>query len=356
MNNNNDFDTYVWACDLHSNTGEGILGSSFLNQYKLFFGKEKILIQTSNLKFMYSNNFKLEKRKEVNNNFFFNYINPFIGLLYLWFYYFKKKKICFLNYLPLWNIFLFILMPPSTILGPITGRKENLKFYGFKYIIRKFIFPFLFKLNIKILLWKYNNLLLSTNSLRQFFSNDEKKRILFNFVFTCLPKKIYKKKKNIDFLIYNRTYDTKNFKFIKFLINNLNNKKIHIIGEVFNNKKLVNHGLISRDKSLQLLSRAKFTILSEDNLYSLFFLDAAISNVNIFYSSKFKINKNYFINLETKKIDFKENKILIRNVIKNNKYVKVKNFKIRKNLKADLSSGLKKYFNQFSVNKDSVSR
>ena len=108
-----------------------------------------------------------------------------------------------------------------------------------------------------------------------------------------------------DFLIYNRTYDTKNFKFIKFLINNLNNKKIHIIGEVFNNKKLVNHGLISRDKSLQLLSRAKFTILPEDNLYSLFFLDAAISNVNIFCSSKFKINKNYFINLKIKKIDFK---------------------------------------------------
>jgi len=353
---NNYFDTYVWACDLHSNSGEGILGYSFLNQYKLFFHKEKILVQTPNSKFMLTNNSKLKKRKEVNNNFFFNYINPFIGLLYLWFYYFKKKKICFLNYLPLWNTFLFILMPPYTILGPITGRKENLKFYGFKYIIRKFIFPILFKLNIKILLWKYNNLLLSTNSLQQFFSNNEKKRILFNFVFTCLSKKKYKNKKNIDFLIYNRTYDTKNFKFTKFLINNLNNKKVHIIGEILNDKKLVNHGLISRDKSLQLLSRAKFTILPEDNLYSLFFLDAAISNVNIFYSSKFKINQNYFINLRIKKIDFKEKKILIRNLNKNDNYVKVSNFKLKKNLKEDLSSGLKKYFNQFYVNKNSVSK
>jgi hypothetical protein len=85
-------------------------------------------------------------------------------------------------------------------------------------------------------------------------------------------------------------------------------------------------------------------------------LDAAISNVNIFYSSKFKINENYFINLKIKKIDFKENKILIGNLNKNNKYVKVRNFKLKKNLKKDLSSGLKKYFNQFFVNKNSVSR
>jgi hypothetical protein len=356
MKNNNYFDTYVWACDLYSNTGEGILGLSFLNQYKNFFHKEKIFVNTPNLKFIFSNKFKLKKKIIINNNFVINYIYPFYGLLYLWFYYFKKKKICFLNYLPLWNIFLIILLPPHTILGPITGRKENLKFYGYKYIIRKFIFPFLFRLNIKILLWKYNNLLFSTNSLKYFFSNAEKKRVYFNFVFTCLANKKYKNKKNIDFLIYNRKYDTKNSKFIKFLINNLHNKKIHIIGDVLKDKKLINHGIISREKSLQLLSRAKFTILPEDNLYSLFFLDAAISNVNIFYSSKFTINKNYFINLKSKKIDFKDSKILIRNIIKNNKYINVKNFKIRENLKNDLSFGLKKYFNQFSANKNSSNK
>ena len=32
-----------------------------------------------------------------------------------------------MNYLPLWNPLLFILMPPNTILGPITGGSKFLK-------------------------------------------------------------------------------------------------------------------------------------------------------------------------------------------------------------------------------------
>jgi hypothetical protein len=239
------------------------------------------------------------------------------------------------------------LLPPHTILGPITGRKENLKFYNYKYFIRKIIFPILFRLNIKILLWKYNNLLLSSNSLKDFFNKNEKKKAIFNFVFTCLSKKIYKKKKNIDFLIYNRSYDTKNSKFIKFLIDNLQSKNIHIVGEFFDSKKVNNHGIISREKCLYLLSKTKFTILPEDNLYSLFFLDAAISNVNIFYSSRFNFDKDYFINFKVKKIFFTENNHHTLNSLNNTKFVKVKNFKVNKKIKENILRGVENYFSQF---------
>ena len=36
----------------------------------------------------------------------------------------KKKYysgICYVNFLPLWNFFLFMFLPKQTILGPITG-------------------------------------------------------------------------------------------------------------------------------------------------------------------------------------------------------------------------------------------
>ena len=32
----------------------------------------------------------------------------------------KKKKVCYINYLPLWN-FNFLFLFPNTLLGPITG-------------------------------------------------------------------------------------------------------------------------------------------------------------------------------------------------------------------------------------------
>ena len=35
----------------------------------------------------------------------------------------KNKEICYINYLPLWNFLIFILLPPKTILGPVTGGK-----------------------------------------------------------------------------------------------------------------------------------------------------------------------------------------------------------------------------------------
>ena len=30
----------------------------------------------------------------------------------------------YLNYLPLWNFLIFILLPPKTLLGPITGGSQ----------------------------------------------------------------------------------------------------------------------------------------------------------------------------------------------------------------------------------------
>ena len=33
----------------------------------------------------------------------------------------KGNKICYINYLPIWNFLIFVVLPKKTILGPITG-------------------------------------------------------------------------------------------------------------------------------------------------------------------------------------------------------------------------------------------
>ena len=56
--------------------------------------------------------------------FFEKYINPFIGIIYIWFNFLIGKKVIYTNFLPLWNFLIFLLLPPKTILGPITGTTQ----------------------------------------------------------------------------------------------------------------------------------------------------------------------------------------------------------------------------------------
>ena len=108
---------YCWACDFSNRTGEGNLArlfikKSYLQNYQIF--------TTSNIKFLK-----------------YKYLSPLIGILFCWYLFIKRKKVVYLNYLPLWNCFLFMFLPPGTILGPITGGAN----IGNKQIvIRKYIF------------------------------------------------------------------------------------------------------------------------------------------------------------------------------------------------------------------------
>ena len=96
---------YYWANNIKSNSGEGILALNFLSLLKKKY---------KNYSFTNLNTFH---QKE---NFFYNYILPFFGVLKLWLYHIKGNKICYINYLPVWNFLLFLTLPKQTILGPIT--------------------------------------------------------------------------------------------------------------------------------------------------------------------------------------------------------------------------------------------
>ena len=91
-----------WVCDYSDKTGEGNLARKFISEN---FKKKKIKINTLKL----------------DNLFNHKYISPFVGIISCWKHYFKGKSVGYINFLPLWNFLIFFLLPPKTILGPITG-------------------------------------------------------------------------------------------------------------------------------------------------------------------------------------------------------------------------------------------
>ncbi len=124
---------FIWCSSISEENGEGRLARLFLKKLKSF--------TSARYKFVF-----LNKKKE-NNGVYHRYLQPFLGVMQMWKYSILGKKICYINYLPLWNFFLFLFLPRSTILGPITGsfvKKKNASF------LRKKLMPIFFNFRIKL--------------------------------------------------------------------------------------------------------------------------------------------------------------------------------------------------------------
>ena len=166
--------SYFWACDFNEISGEGKLARLYIDYQKKITNK----------------NFeKIEQPKNSILNY--KYISPIVGIIICWFYYLKKKEIYYINYLPLWNILIFIFLPPKTKLGPITGgaqfdKKNNL--------IRQYIFPFLYKISEYFINIREQRKF-STDLLKKNLSKKTISKSTFNYIFNFIKRnKTYKKK------------------------------------------------------------------------------------------------------------------------------------------------------------------
>ena len=112
---------YYWVNDIEKNSGEGILANNFLKLIKIKF---------KNHKYININNFSKK------NNLLYNYLSPFCGVILIWTYHLQGKKVSYINYLPILNFLLFLLLPKETILGTITGTntKKNILYLVLKNI------------------------------------------------------------------------------------------------------------------------------------------------------------------------------------------------------------------------------
>jgi len=350
MNSNIKFDLYCWACDFSANRGEGILARHYIISLSKI-KKKKIFIKTPYANY-YINNGVLKKHEKesrnqfkINLNFFENYFYPFIGIFYLWINYLKGRGICYLNFLPLWNIFLFLFLPPKTHLGPITGFIFKGEITGLSLFLRKYLNNFLFRASLNFLLLRQNKIYFSTDLLKSLIKKNQKKKVFFNYLINLVNIKKKNIDKNIDFLIYNRNYSVKNnFLRDKFLKNLLQiNLKIIVIGDNLKLKGVKNLGFVTREKANSLLKRTKFIINSGENPYNIFTIDAFNNHSNIIYEKKF-FDKVQF---------FEKKKFLFLNFNDENEIKKILRKKLPFALKASsLTKNYKninnEYFNYFN--------
>lgn len=163
---------YAWACDLREYTGEGFLGITFLKSLSKIY-KCKIICKSPNGTITFLNEkiirYNLNRNiTNINPSFINNYVMPFFGALFLIVKAFKKKKIIYVNFLPLWNFLLFILLPKKTILGPITGFVYKGKVFNLITFLRYYFLNYLFLISILIINSKYKKIIFSTNLLRNY--------------------------------------------------------------------------------------------------------------------------------------------------------------------------------------------
>jgi len=284
MLKSNKKDNFIWACDISKNTGEGRLANLFLN-------KEKIQIN------------KYLKHKISNKILMHKYLFPIVGIFYCWINFLKKKNVYYINYLPLWNFLIFLLLPPKTTIGPITGG-ANFKFS----FLRKYIFPILYLISQIIIHFRYNYVHFSTSLLKKNLFFFIKKKSNFNYVLNALQKKI-KIKKNIDFLIYYRNHENKKslfpYSFVQKIV--LSGFSVNVVGDKLNLTGVKNYGKLSNKKINKYLSRSKFSISSGENILSFFTLECINNNVKILIDHNQKNGikklKNNFI-----KINYNSNK------------------------------------------------
>ena len=271
---------YLWTCDYSESSGEGKLARIFIN-----FLKKK-------------NNYKINVRvpkKSLN----YKYLSPILGILYCWKNFLGNKTTGYINYLPLWNFFLFILLPPKTILGPITGGANFSNQKNLNYLIRKFIFPVLYNLSQYFLSFRLKEIIFSTDLLKKHLSQKIKAKSKFDFVIKNISfKKNFLKKKNkdIDFLFYYRKHKNKKnffpYRFVESLAHD--GFQVSIIGDKLNMKKIKNYGFLKNKVVNKLQARTRFTITTGENIYSIFTIECLSNGVKILIDSKFNKQISFF--------------------------------------------------------------
>lgn len=327
---------FIWCCELSEHSGEGKLALSYIRDIKNYLNS-KIILKTPELflnKFNISDLKKKNKNKPKLNRL--KYLTPFIGVFFCWVYFFKKKQCCYINYLPLWNSLLFLLLPPKTILGPITGGASYPTKLDFNFIIRNYIFKILYKISLSIIFFRNKKIILSTSLLKKEIPANKLSYCYFNYIFRLL-KDFPIKKKDIDILLYNRDHPNKIFQnknIINFLLKN--NINIHVVGAYLSIKKIKNHGYVTNKQVNILLNRSKFTLTSQENFFTLFIIEALSNKVRILTDKNYKqflnhVNEKVFVNIKSKNV--KNIKFKTKTNINNFKiiYNKLKQERIKNN-------------------------
>ena len=318
---------FAWVCDFSSFRGEGILARNFACELSI---NKKVDIHVKSPENIYLvKNGKITSspknyKKQINFGFLQNYYWPIQGISYLWKMYFKKQRVLYLNFMPLWNFLLFYFLPPKVIIGPITGFMPKKKIENISNLVRIILIPIFYRLSLFIIFKRFKSLIFSTDLLEKIFLKKDHSKLHFNYLISSnlKNKRIIYKKKNIDLLIYNRNYSVKEHYKMNSLIKYLLKKKykVQCMGDNLAIKGLKNYNIINRERAIKLLQRTKLVISSPENPYSLFTMDALKMGAKVLFDKRYdkklsfiRYNPKHYIdlniyNFEKIEVNIKDNK------------------------------------------------
>ena len=185
------------------------------------------------------------------------------------------------------------------------------------------MFPSFYKISEFFLLLRSAEINFSTNLLKNNLSNKLRQKSKFDFLIKNISvKKFNNKQKKIDFLLYYRKHKNKKSLFPNEFIRKVatSGLKICVIGDKLNIKNIRNYGYLKNNDVQKLQSRSKFTVVSGENIYSIFTVECLLNDVKVL------IDKKYY-----KQTSFLKEKFVIVNFNKINTFFNLNN-KINKDI------------------------
>ena len=257
----------IVACDLSPKSGEGRLA----------------LLHVKNTHFLSMDINSIENFLKTKNEhrvlplfkFKFRTLNSLLA--YFWLFYqitylrlSRSPDPLILNYLPLWNVFFFLLVPNSASLGPITGgNRINLRHLGCSnfeklifHVTRNILIPLLYRVSCKIIRWRSLEVRPATPSVAKalgFVSVPPRAIEADTTLFEIGVINETQKKRKIDLVCYVGPHPLKNTKLTVSVLNRLAEAGyiISLIGSVPKNihlhRDIRYHLSLKRDEVISLM-------------------------------------------------------------------------------------------------------
>jgi hypothetical protein len=280
---------FIWATDFRPYGGEGILSREFSTELSRFHKNINVVVVSTDRISKYKSGLLINEKilidtkgfdQDLNQGVYNKYFAPFKGVFLLRKYRKKYKYIAYINYLPLWNIFLFLLLPKQTILGPIVGGYPGVS----RSLFRRLFFPFFYMLSGKIISKRFKSISLGNPGTYVYFPTKYRDSIVTN-IFGALPSiNILRKHKilnqNIvkeyDVFVYYRIHSTRYPVEMENIVNELSfaGFRVCIIGDNIDNDRVFNYGFLPHEDTIRLLSKSQISIAFSQNIFSLIFFES----------------------------------------------------------------------------------
>ena len=108
---------------------------------------------------------------------------------------------------------IFILLPPKTILGPVTGGGKILSGSLYDFVLRKILLNFFYEISILFINIRYKKILFSTELLKSKFKSLN--NVYYNYVLKDFKYKDLNQKRVYDIIFYIRRHRNKNRSYFK---------------------------------------------------------------------------------------------------------------------------------------------